>query len=283
MAYALTDRAVRKLTEIIQGQRGNKGGGGTHGASAWIDDFPLPFTVRWSATANNWVIWLPSPSGLVCVDGDGVTITGASAAQSLPSGWYTVSGVSGSSTAVYLNITIPDEDQTGVTTTAALSGTASSSSTGNKVYPLTVATMATDSSTGAKTVRQSLCSVVALGAAKEDEDENPEPDDKSLDTIPEPPPESTDPPTGNEGKWQIKGWKDADPSESNSVGKIIAGNGGTDEEGEKLICRKSDGTLAYRAIGKMTDDGGGYWETGGDETTCNATKIKIGNVLIYEV
>ncbi|MBO7688834.1 MAG: hypothetical protein J6V72_20810 [Kiritimatiellae bacterium] len=28
---------------------------------------------------------------------------------------------------------------------------------------------------------------------------------------------------------------------------------------------------------------GAYWETGGDSTTCNATEIQVGSVLIYEV
>lgn len=163
MDYVLTGKAARGLAQLLRGNRGNTGGGGTAYGVVSPDDYALPFTVRWSATANNWVIWLPSLASLVCVDGAAVAITGATAAQNLAAGWYTVSGVSTSSTEIYLNITIPDADQTGATTTAELSAAASSSSTGNTVYPLTVATMATDSSTGAKRVRQSLTSCVAIG------------------------------------------------------------------------------------------------------------------------
>ena len=163
MDYVLTGKAARGLAALLRGRRGNTGGGGTAYATISPDAFALPFAVRWSATENNWVVWLPDPAALVYVDSDPVTITGATAAQNLAAGWYTVSGVSASSTAIYLNITIPDAGQTGVTTTAELSASPASSSTGNKVYSLTVATLATDATTGAKSVKQSLTSAVVIG------------------------------------------------------------------------------------------------------------------------
>lgn len=166
MDYVLTNKAARGLAALLRGRRGNTGGGGTaYGVISYVES-PLPFTVRWNSqeTANgSWVIWLPDPSALVFVDSDPVTITGATAAQNLAAGWYTVSGVSASSTEIYLNITIPEAGQTGVTTTAELSASPASSSTGNKVYSLTVATLATDATTGAKSVKQSLTSAVVIG------------------------------------------------------------------------------------------------------------------------
>lgn len=163
MDYVLTGKAARGLARILRGNRGNTGGGGTAYGVISPDDYALPFAVRWSAKESAWVIWLPSLAALVCVDGAAVTITGVAAAQNLPAGWYTVTGLQATDTAVYLNITIPDAGQTGVTTTAELSASPASSSTGNKVYPLTVATLATDATSGAKTVKQCLTSAVTIG------------------------------------------------------------------------------------------------------------------------
>ena len=166
MDYVLTDKAARALAAMLRGRRGNTGGGGTAYASISLVENPLPFTVRWSrkeASSGVWVIWLPSLASLVCVDGAAVTITGVAAAQNLAAGWYTVTGLQATDTAVYLNITIPDAGQTGVTTTAELSASAASSSTGSNVYSLTVATMATDAASGAKSVKQSLASAVVIG------------------------------------------------------------------------------------------------------------------------
>jgi hypothetical protein len=163
MDYVLTGKAARGLARILRGNRGNTGGGGTAYGVISPDDYALPFALRWSAAEGGWVIWLPSLASLVCVDGAAVTITGATAAQNLAAGWYTVTGLQAADTAIYLNITIPDAGQTGATTTAELSASPASSSTGNKVYPLTVATLATDATTGAKSVKQCLTSAVTIG------------------------------------------------------------------------------------------------------------------------
>lgn len=166
MDYVLTSKAARGLAQILRGNRGNTGGGGTaYGVISFINN-PPPFTVRWSSKETSggaWVIWLPALASLVCVDGATVTITGVAAAQNLAAGWYTVTGLQAADTAIYLNITIPDAGQTGVTTTAELSASPASSSTGNKVYPLTVATLATDATSGAKSVKQCLTSAVTIG------------------------------------------------------------------------------------------------------------------------
>ena len=240
MDYVLTGKAARGLAALLRGRRGNTGGGGTAYATISPDAFPLPFAVRWSASETSggaWVIWLPSLASLVNVDSSAVTITGVAAAQNLAAGWYTVSGVSASSTAIYLNITIPDPDQTGATTTAELSASAASSSTGNKVYSLTVATLATDATTGAKSVKQSLSSAVVIGG-----------DTAALDK------QSIDENTSDE--VEIKGWETGTPACTNSVGDILDGNGGTGEDAELLICRQADGTLVYREIGTVTGGGG---------------------------
>ena len=118
-----------------------------------------------------------------------------------------------------------------------LSASAASSSTGNKVYPLTVATLATDATTGAKSVKQSLSSAVVIGG-----------DTAALDE------QSIDKNTSDE--VEIKGWETGTPACTNSVGDILDGNGGTGEDAELLICRQADGTLVYREIGTVTGGGG---------------------------
>ena len=236
--YVLSPKAVRALIPLVRGPSNTQGTSAGGAGSVSYDGFPLPFAVSWSATAGNWVVWLPSLSTLVYVDSSPVTITGGSAAQNLPSGYYTVSGLSSSSTSLYLNITIPDPDQTGATTTAALSASAASSSTGNTVYSLTVATMATDANSDAKAVKQCLTSVVTIGGAGEKR----ELDETSID-------ENTN------DEVEIKGWETGAPAETNSIGDILDGNGGTGEDAEQLICRQADGTLVYREIGTVTGGG----------------------------
>lgn len=157
MAYVLTSKAVRALSGLLRGKPGNTGV--ALGLSAAVpDEFALPFTVRWSAKEAAWVVWLPNLSGLVLVDGTAATITGVTAAQNLPTGWYTIDGASSASTSVYLVVTV-----TSSATTAALSTSAGSAATGSTVYNLLAATMATDATTGARSVKQFLASAVAIG------------------------------------------------------------------------------------------------------------------------
>ena len=189
--FVLTDKARRALSDLLRAKPGNTGAG-MSAAAISPDSFPLPFAVRWSAKEGNWVVWLPNLAALVHVDGTAQTITGVTAAQNLPAGWYTVTGAASATTALYLVVTITGG--TGASTTVEIATSPGSASTGETVYNLVVATMFVDATSGARSVRQYLASVVTLGGV-----------------------------------------------------------------------------------------GGAYWETGGDSTTCNATEIQVGSVLIYEV
>ena len=160
-------RATRRLqSPDVRVQRGPNGTSIAINfpAKTRIPDKPLPYEVRWSASETSsgaWVIWLPDLAHLVSYGDTSIsTIIGVSAAQNLPSGWYTVSGLASSSTAVYLVVAVTDA--TGVAT-AEIAPTTALPATGETVYNLVIANLATDSSTGAKSVKQLITSAVNLG------------------------------------------------------------------------------------------------------------------------
>lgn len=161
--YVLTSQAVRKLRGALAATPGNSGAAGAP-SPVNIDDFPPPFTVRWSASADDgegaWLIWLPGLGNLIAVDGLFVsTIGGATAATGLPAGWYTIDDADGQSSDVYLIITV--NTYLG-TTTAELSPTAGQAVTGETVYNVLVAAMAQDATTKARSVKQFVESVVTF-------------------------------------------------------------------------------------------------------------------------
>ena len=164
MNFVLTPNAVVKLRRAIAPRSGNTGATAATGVPIDLDKFPPPFTVRWSASANDgagaWLIWLPGLGNLVAVDGLFVsTIDGVTAANDFPAGWYTIDDTDGTSAAVYLIITV--NTYLG-TTTAELSPTAGQATTGETVYNVLVTTMAQDATTKARSVKQFVESVVTL-------------------------------------------------------------------------------------------------------------------------
>lgn len=165
--YALTKGACDALARLLRAEMavGSRQSGGPGAISP--DAYPLPFAVRWSASADSgsgaWVIWLPNLAQLVHYGASAIsTISGVTAAAELPSGWYTVDALQASSVALYLVVSVVDA--TGVVT-AALSDQAGTASTGQTVYNLLVASMATNATTGMKSVKQYLASTVTLGGA----------------------------------------------------------------------------------------------------------------------
>ena len=216
--YVLTPQAVRKLRGALAATPGNSGASGAP-SPVDIDDFPPPFTVRWSASANSgagaWVIWLPSLGNLVAFGDVYIsTIGGVTAATNLPAGWYTIDDATASSTEVYLNLTIPE---TG-TASAEISTTQGQSTTGETVHSILVAEMETDAQTGAKRVKQYVDSAVVLGG---EGDAPVVPDDVSTEFIPEPPAGTQ--PDGDEGELQIKGFKAGQPADTNTIADYIRG------------------------------------------------------------
>lgn len=162
--YTLTDNAVGKLRRMLRGNAATTSAQRLSPGVASPDTFAAPFTVRWSASETSggaWVIWLPDLAHLVSFGDTSIsTITGVSAAQNLPSGWYTVGGLASSSTAVYLVVTVTDA--TGVAM-AEIAPTTALPATGETVYNLVIANLAVDATTGARSVKQLITSAVNLG------------------------------------------------------------------------------------------------------------------------
>lgn len=209
--YVLTPAAVRKVRRLLAHPSGNTGAT-LRSATISPDEFPPPFAVRWSASETSggtWTIWLPDRAKLVAYgDAYVATITGVAACQNLPTGYYTVAALSASSTSVYLNVTITDATGSAA---AELSDAAGTASSGETVYSILVATMATDANTGAKLVKQFVDSAVLIGKGGE----AVEPDNLSTELAP-----SND--LGTEGKLQIKYWDDPESGGAGSGATSLA-------------------------------------------------------------
>lgn len=171
--YALTANAVRKIKRAITPRLGDGSTPSSGPATISPDTYPAPFTVRWAAslaapesspgagdaTDGEWIIYLPT-AGLVKVGATDVNITSALTAAGgiYPSGWYKLlddqdapilSRTTGGT--LYLNVT---------NTTGSFSSSAVSSS-------VKIATASVDSTTGARTVKQFVCSSLVIGAGSE--------------------------------------------------------------------------------------------------------------------
>jgi len=252
--YVLTSRAVRRLRAFLASKHGNGGAGGAPTPIS-PDAFASPFAVRWSATADSgsgaWVIWLPTISQLVARDGSYITPTGVTAEQDLATGWYTIDDAQASSTSVYLNLTVPQSGSA----SAEISVTAGQAQTGEAVTAILVAEMSTDSTTGAKRVKQFVDSAVILGAG-----DGVTPDGVSTEFIPAPAQGAQ--PVGDEGRLQIKQWRQGGNVDTNTVADYIQGTVGGGSAFQVLVrCPQVGGAplLGYVPIGELYQDtsGGG--------------------------
>ena len=231
--YVLTPQAVRKLRGALAATPGNSGAAGAP-SPVDIDDFPPPFTVRWSQRqankSGNWVVWLPDRAKLVIYSGAFVsTIGSVTAATGLPSGWYTINDADANSTAIYLVVTIVAA--TGIIT-AELSDTAGQAVTGTQVINVLVATMSVAANSGAKRTKQFVESVVTLGSGGGGGSVTL--DDISLDW-------------NSNDEAQIKDWDTGTPASATIIAQDInSGNGyGT------LVERDSNGALKYKGCGTL--------------------------------
>ena len=232
--YVLTPQAVRKLRGALAATPGNSGAAGAP-SPVDIDDFPPPFTVRWSASANSgagaWVIWLPNPARLVCIGDTYMSAPGNIVAETaLPTGWWRMTTVGATATAVYLNVTT-------YTLTGQvfldISATAGQPATGFTVIPLLVATMTTSAQTGAKAVKQFIDSAIVIGGTGGGGG------GVTLDGI------STNWNTGNQ--VQVKDWELGTPASATTIAQDI--NAGTNAT--TLVERDTGGALNYKKCGTL--------------------------------
>lgn len=242
--YVLTGGAVRRLSALLRGARGNSG---ASNGSASVDerDYPLPYTVRWSAAANSgagaWVMWLGDRSRVLYHNGVSRQPAGVVPESALPTGWFRIRTVSASSTAVWLNVRT--DSSTGAFGDAILSQAPASATTGYDVASYCVAALSVDATTGAKSVRQYICSAVVLGSGGD----ALVPDNVSTELIP-PPPQGEDP-DGDEGRLQVKGWKSAAPTSQTTLAQDLQATGASGH----VVFRNASGALEYKAIGSIPD------------------------------
>ena len=245
MAYVISAKAARALTGIIRGRTDSTAPTYTS-ASISFDDFPAPFSVRWSQAENNgqgtWVIWLPDDDKLVMVDGSYVTIGGTTAATILPTGWYTVDDLGDEAEAVWLTIHVPEEGST-ASVTAELSDVATRPGEGESAVNLLVATMETKSGTGFKFVKQFIDSAVVLGSGGSGQTVTP--DDTSTQFIPHDDSPGAD--NTHEGELEVKGWDKGTPTSATTIAADLLA---TSASGH-IVFRNSGGTLEYKPIGAL--------------------------------
>ena len=235
--YVLTPSAVRKLRGALAATPGNSGAAGAP-SPVNIDDYPPPFTVRWSASAyygaGGWVIWLPDKTRLFYVDNayKGSFINNIDLERSLPAGWYYFNAIAASDTAVWLNISI--HESTG-STTLSFYPYSTRPPTGFKVISLLVATMSSDATTGAKYVKQFIDSAVVIGGSSGGSAS------VTLDDI------STDWNSGNQ--VQIKDWDTGTPASSTTIAQDIH-DGNTTAQGT-VVERTTGGAMKYKKPGTL--------------------------------
>lgn len=233
--YVLTPSAVRKLRGALAATPGNSGAAGAP-SPVDIDDFPPPFTVRWSASANRgagaWVIWLPDRSKLIYVSNSYQSsfINQLNQEASLPTGWYRFTRIAATDTAVWLNIMI--YTSTG-TVTPSFTPSPTSPPTGFTGISLLVATMSSNATTGAKTVKQFIDSTVVISST------GGSVGSVTLDDV------STDWNSGNQ--VQVKDWETGTPASATTIAQDIAAGGGYGT----LVERDTNGALAYKGCGTL--------------------------------
>lgn len=138
-----------------------------------------PYEVRWAQGENGgegaWVIWFPgtlpnNKLGPLMIGRIYIEPTGLAAAQSLPAGWYTLPNGS-SDGDVWLNATVPNQDDATPEDSSACFDTQpisdSGSTSGYVTYAVLVAKVSTVAATGEKKVVQYVDSMVKLSRLTE--------------------------------------------------------------------------------------------------------------------
>ena len=242
--YVLTPSAVRKLRGALAATPGNTGAAGAP-SPVNIDDYPQPFTVRWSASEwwagesspGSWVIWLPNPQEMVWYNGKyippysspgTITVHGQTypantifPAEYLPAGWYRMGRTPPSTTAVRIVIR---EQYWKFTTDSSTSS-----------YPL-LCIAEVGYANGRATVKQIIDSAITL-----DDSGGGSGGTVALDDV------STDWNASNE--VQIKDWDTGTPASSTTIAEDIH-DGNTTAQGA-VVERTTGAVLQYKKPGTL--------------------------------
>lgn len=202
------------------------------------DDFLHPFEVRWSASENNgagaWVIWLPDSARLVFYDRAWRTITGITAATTLPAGWYTMDAIRAQDRTVYLSCFDSRSTTYGYVQVSITRADTQGAMGGEYFFCAKVAEMTVDETTGAKRVKQFVDSTVEISNGNGG-------GSVTLDDV------STDFNSG--GEVQIKDWDTGTPASSTTIAQDIH-DGNTTAQGT-VVERTTGGVLQYKKPGTL--------------------------------
>lgn len=206
-----------------------------------------PYEVQWDQSldggAGAWKVYLPAGHLLAygqeyvdTSDFDGVTeIRDESGGTS----WFALDDVGRRAGHVYLVVTV---DYEGGAVEARLGpSTGSEDPPRTRVYNICVAELSyrdpAEAGGAPETkVKQSLVGALALGEFPPDP---PDPDDVSLEPVPAA--SGGEEPAGDEGKWQIKGFKAGLPADPNTLADYLQEGAELPEGGITLVCRVVDG------------------------------------------
>lgn len=240
MNYLLSESDRAKLNRLLRTMPGDSSAARPP-RSAFPDRFPPPYTVRWSQSefggSGGWVIWLPDLAKLIAYGGEYKTITGVSASEVLPAGWYTIDDATETDdTGVWLNVTMSGD---AVAASAAISVVAGQGSTGSTVWAIQIASLSVDAATSAKRVKQYVDSALHL-AGGEGGGGSVSLDDISIDY-------------NDNGEAQIKDFDAGAPAASTTVAADLV-NGASNPD--KFVCRNANGELVYKSPGNLGAAGG---------------------------
>ena len=178
--YVLGPNAARQLKKLLRGSGEVSRRGNLSSALAFGSEYANPYAVQWAQSANDgeggWIIWLPGDALLV-VDGQTVDVREdlEAVGGDYPDGWYLLGDVIEDDGTLYLDIHFPDpEDETAVQEpTAEFSNGESADDDEDdeedetRTVHVKVCDVATDSDTGARSVKQFVTSMILIGGGEE--------------------------------------------------------------------------------------------------------------------
>ena len=228
---------------------------------------PLPFEVRWDATLNDgeggYKIYLPTEH-LLSYGGTYINTSDISGATPIPdangddTAWSGLDGIDTSADHVWLVVTVAESSGSIVSVDAEFAAEEGQAATGENVVNICIAEVSyeepeDEGGTPTVEIKQSVVGALHLGGKSD----SVTPDDVSTEFIPEP--EEGEEPTGDEGKLQIKGFKDGAPADQNTLADYLQGNADIPSDGMQLVARWTDSNgahLVYIPLAAFPDDNG---------------------------
>ena len=222
-------------------------------------DKPLPFEVRYDGTidsgAGGWKIYLPTEH-LVQFDGEYLDplngVTPILDANGDETGWYSFDEITIHDDHVWLVIS---ESSGSGAHSASFENAEDSQAVANICIAEVSYEAATQSTPETITIKQSVVGAIVMSSSVA-------PDDISTELIPDPPAGTQ--PDGDEGKLQIKGWKQGNNVNTDSLAEILQGTVNVGQNYQVLVrCPQVGGVpaLGYVPIEKL------YQDTSGEDMT----------------